>query len=121
MILIDQALRKGQLWVKMPPTLIILAFWGIALLATGARVQPPWLYICWFIGISGWPISVLYRAYATARWKLWAYANYTNIATLKHAALVGGILLPEKSPFAKLEICSAKDRAEIARLEGRAG
>ena len=120
MILIDQALRTGQLWVKMPPTLIILAFWGIALLVTGARLPPPWLYIGWFIGISGWPISVLYRAYATARWKLWAYANYSHVATLKHAAEVGGILLPEKNPFARLELCSAADRAKIAQLEGRA-
>lgn len=119
MILIDQALRTGQLWVKMPPTLILLASAGVTLLALGAQVQPPWIYLCWFIGLSGWPMSVVYRAYATARWKLWAYRNGVNVAALRHAAQVGGILLPEKSPFAKLELCSAADSAEIARFEGR--
>lgn len=117
MILIDQALRTGQLWVKMPPTLIIMACWGLALLAWGMGTPQPWISLCWFIGISGWPMSVLYRAYATPKWKLWAYGNVPNIHSLRHAALVGGILLPEKSLFGRIQLCSAADAARIRQYE----
>lgn len=121
MILVEDALRRGQLTVKMPELIIMLGLWGQALILWPSGMLPQWgVNICLILGVLGWPLALLYNAVATPKWKLWAYPQVGNPKLLKEAAVATKLLPPDNSPFAKLALCSAEDKAKIAAFEGKA-
>ncbi len=120
-ITIDQAVDKARLTINLPATLIMMVAWAQALLIVPLGKMPlPVMLVSIFIGVSGWPMSWLYKAYMTPRWKLWAYARVANVQQLKEAAVKGRVLGADNSFAEKSEICSKDMRAQILKLEGRA-
>jgi hypothetical protein len=120
-ITIDQAVDKARLTINMPATLIMMVAWAQALLIVPSGKAPLLvMVISIFIGVSGWPMSWLYKAWMTPRWKLWAYARVPNVQQLKEAAIKGRVLAADNSFAEKSEICSNEMRAQILKLEGRA-
>ncbi|HVZ30016.1 MAG TPA: hypothetical protein VG839_06450 [Asticcacaulis sp.] len=121
MILVEDALRRGQMTVKMPELIIMLGLWGQALILWPSGLLPQWeTNISIALGALGWPLALLYNAVAMPKWKLWAYAQVGNPRALKEAAIATRLLPPDNSPFARMAICSAEDKAKIAAFEGRA-
>ncbi len=121
MIPIEEALRRGQLTVKMPELIIMLGLWGQALILWPSGMLPPMgVNICLILGVLGWPLAVAYNAYAAPKWKLWAYPQVGDVRLLKEAAIATKLLPSDKSPFTRFYICSAEDKAKIAAFEGRA-
>ena len=119
-ITIDQAVDKARLTINMPATLIMMVAWAQALLIVPSGQAPLLvLMVSIFIGVSGWPMSWLYKAYMTPRWKLWAYSRVANVQQLKEAAIKGRVLAPDNSFAEKSEICSKEVREQILKLEGR--
>jgi hypothetical protein len=120
-ITIDQAVDKARLTINMPATLIMMVAWAQALLIVpSGKAQLLVMVISIFIGVSGWPMSWLYKAYMTPRWKLWAYARVGNVQQLKEAAIKARVLAADDSFAEKSEICSRDMREQILKLEGRA-
>ena len=120
-ITIDQAVDKARLTINLPATLIMMVAWAQALLIVPLGKMPlPVMLVSIFIGVSGWPLSWLYKAYMTPRWKLWAYPRVANVQQLKEAAVKGRVLGADNSFAEKSEICSKDMRAQILKLEGRA-
>ena len=120
-ITIDQAVDKARLTINLPATLIMMVAWAQALLIVPLGKMPlPVMLVSIFIGVSGWPMSWLYKAYMTPRWKLWAYLRVANVQQLKEAAVKGRVLGADNSFAEKSEICSKDMRAQILKLEGRA-
>ncbi len=120
-MLMGDVLKRGQLMIKMPAMVILLALLGQALLIGPSGVLPTEMtYVSLGLGVLCWPISVLYIAIMTPRWKLWAYGQVHNVAALKAAAVDLKIISPDGSLFEKMEICSKETRAQIRKLEGRA-
>ncbi|MDI7776179.1 hypothetical protein [Asticcacaulis sp. EMRT-3] len=120
MILVEDALQRARLAVKMPATLILLALWGQALIIFPGNVLPkPWPEISLLIGVLGWPLSVLYRAIASPRWKLWAYPQVGNPPHLREMAVAMKLIPQGNSLGEKIEICSPEDKRRILEYEGR--
>lgn len=120
-ITIDQAVDKARLTINLPATLIMMVAWAQALLIVPMGKAPLIVMaVSIFIGVSGWPMSWLYKAYMTPRWKLWAYARVGNVQQLKEAAINGRVMAPDNSFAEKSELCSKEMRQEILKLEGRA-
>jgi hypothetical protein len=119
-ITIDQAVDKARLTINLPATLIMMVAWAQALLIVPMGKAPLMVMaVSIFIGVSGWPMSWLYKAYMTPRWKLWAYPRVGNVQQLKEAAIKGRVLGTDNSFAEKSEICSKAMRHEILKLEGR--
>jgi len=120
-ITMDQAVDKARLTINLPATLIMMVAWAQALLIVPMGKAPLMVMaVSIFIGVSGWPMSWLYKAYMTPRWKLWAYARVGNVQQLKEAAIKGRVLGADNSFAEKSELCSKEMRQEILKLEGRA-
>lgn len=121
MILVEEALRRGQMTIKMPELVIMLGAWGQALILwPSGLLSPVGVKLCLLLGVLGWPLALVYIAFAVPKWKLWAYSQVGNPKLLKEAAVATKLLPPDNSPFAKLYICSAEDKAKIAAFEGQA-
>ena len=120
MILVEDAIQRARLSVKMPATLILLALVGQALLLYPSGLLPkPLAQASLLLAILAWPLSLIYRAVAAPRWKLWAYPKVGNPAHLRDIA-VGMRLIPAAgSAMEKLEICSPEERRRILAYEGR--
>ncbi|MBP2159643.1 MULTISPECIES: hypothetical protein [Asticcacaulis] len=120
-ITIDQAIDKARLTINMPATLIMMVAWAQALLIVPSGLAPMSIMaVSIFIGVSGWPMNWLYKAYMTPRWKLWAYSRVANVQQLKEAAIKARVLAADNSFAEKSEMCSKEVRAQILKLEGRA-
>jgi hypothetical protein len=120
-ILLEDALRRGQLTVKMPELIIMLGLWGQALILWPSGLLPPLaVKFSLGLGVFAWPLALLYVAIAVPKWKLWAYPQVGNPKQLKEAAVATKLLPPDNSPFARMYIGSAEDKAKIAAFEGRA-
>jgi len=120
-MVMEEALRRGQLTVKMPGLIIMLGLLGQALLIGPSGALPLGLtYVSLALGALCWPIALVYTAVATPCWKLWAYSQVHNVAALKAAAASQKIIPPDGSLIEKLEICSKEMRLQILKLEGRA-
>ncbi len=114
-------LKRGQLMIKMPAMVILLALLGQAMLIGASGVLPAYLtYVSLALGVLCWPLSVIYIAIMTPQWKLWAYGQVHNVAALKAAAVELKIISPDDSLFEKMELCSKETRHRIRKLEGRA-
>jgi hypothetical protein len=119
-ILVEDAIQRARLTVKMPATLILLALVGQALMLYPSGLLPkPAALASLFLAILAWPLSLLWRAVTGPRWKLWAYPQVGNPPQLR-AIAVGMKLIPTgNSLMEKMEICSAGERQRILTYEGR--
>jgi hypothetical protein len=120
-ILVEDALRRGQLTIKMPELIIMMGLWGQALILWPSGLLPALgVTISLVMGVLGWPLALLYVAIAVPKWKLWAYPQVGNPKMLKEAGIATKLLPPDNSPFARMYICSAENKTKIAAFEGRA-
>ena len=120
MILVEDAIQRARLTVKMPATLILLGLVGQALILYPSGLLPkPIALISLLLAVPAWPLSVLYSAVAAPRWKLWAYPKVGNPAHLREIAVGMKLIPPAGSAMEKMEICSADERRRILTYEGR--
>lgn len=107
-ITVDEAIKKGNRWVKLPVAFILI-FGVIAcfVLVVWLRAGPVWLVSSFFFGIVP---SMIYWAFAITKWKLWAFERVRNVHTLREMAELEGLFYPEGSLTAKMEFWSANDK-----------
>jgi hypothetical protein len=98
---VDDAIKRGQLVVNLPVTIII-----IGLMAAGAYLVVATTMPLLGIGIfaSSFVLGWLYWSFAITKWKQWAYTNVDDIIALKKAAVDAYLIWPDDNVFNKTEI-----------------
>lgn len=120
MILVEDAIHRARLTVKMPATLILLALVGQALLLYPSGLLPQALgFVSLALAVLAWPLSVLYSLIAVPKWKLWAYPQVGNPPHLHEMAVAMKLIPPPGSALEKLEISAPAQKRRILSFEGR--
>lgn len=115
-VTIDQALRKGKLLLVWVPLLSM-----IGLIATGiAFFKMEYIPYNIIIGlsllISAFVVPWLWWSYQVVKWKIWAFANVSDVRTLEKRAIAMQLIWPHGSWFEKTEFKSKEQKAVIDYL-----
>jgi len=71
--------------------------------------------------VAGFVLAWLWWSFSVPRWRVWAYERVSDIAELKHAAVLAGLIWPDGHIFERTEIKSAEIRAKEKALEDTKG
>ena len=115
-VTVDEAIRKGQVLIKLP---FFLAF--SATIAAGffvaARLESPVATAATIA--AGWTFALLYCAQASVRWRIWAFSNVRNVYELRDVAVLVRLMSRSNSLLGRLEIASALQRRKLRELDSR--
>ncbi len=92
-------------------------FLGCLMLSVYLKIHPEIGLITGFI--LGGALSLLYSAYMTTKWRIWAFSNVDNVHELKRAAITEQLINEDDSWQTKLEIRTQSDNEALAAIQKR--
>ncbi len=117
-ISVEKAVSKGQLWVNLPVSIVMISTFGIPLFLMPISTNTYFLgtvilfFLLTFILLPWLTWSIL-----ITKWRIWAFSNVTNLNELHDEAIIGKLIWERGSIFEKTEIRNSKEKALIKEFE----
>ena len=114
-ITVKKAIRRGQLMVNIPVFIIMFGSIVLTVILVGTKTFPDYFT---FIGlISSFGLGWLWWSFTIVHWRIWAFSNVRNVHELKHKAIQGRLIWPDKSKYNKTEIRTKSQQRKLKDLQ----
>lgn len=115
-VTIEQALRKGKLLLVWVPLLSMIGLIATGIAFFDMEYIPYNIIIDVSLLISAFVIPWLWWSYQVVKWKIWAFANVSDVRTLEKRVIAMQLIWPHGSWLEKTEFKSKEQKAVIDYL-----